>query len=63
MSRDDDICDGQYLIASDSLLMLVVLPEHVSKTPPGRGISVVNAQCLTVALLSRLAAHLTLCPP
>lgn len=52
-----------YLIACHSLLMFVVLSKHVSKTPPGGCIGVVNAQGLTVTLLSSLPPHLPLRSP
>ena len=55
--------EGQYLVAGDSLRMLIVFPEHVSKPSPGWGICIVDAQSLAVALLSCLPPNLPLCSP
>ena len=52
-----------YLVASDSLLMLIVLPEHVTQPSPGRRIAVVNPESFAVALLCCLPPDLALRPP
>ena len=54
---------ADYLIAGDSLLVLVVLPEHVAQPSPSRRIAVVNPQSFAVALLGCLTPYLALCPP
>ena len=57
------LTEAEYLVAGHSLLMLVVLSEHVSKAPPGGCIRVVNAQGLAVTLLGGLPPHLPLRSP
>ncbi len=53
----------QYLVAGDSLLVLIVLSKHVSQATPCRGVCVINAQRLAVALLRCLPANLPLGSP